>query len=153
MQIKFQNISDFETGTITSMLKDAYAPLLIEFPPLQDGWSDLEESAQEYPLCFFITTLNGEAVGFSSINPSNPSEVHMGHNVILPQFQNRGIGKLQLEEQLRRCREWNFKEIWAVTGAIPFFLPARKMYLYKGFEVVETGNSTYFDTVKLRNVL
>lgn len=153
MEINFQPISDIKSGTITTMLKEAYQPLLIDFPQLQEGWSDLEKTAQEYPNCFFITLLNDVVVGFSSINPSNPNEIHMGHNIILPQFQNRGIGKQQLEEQLKRCREWNFKEVWAVTGAIPFFLPARKMYLRNSFEVVGSGNSTYFETVKLRRML
>lgn len=153
MKISFHDISDFETGTITCMLKDAYKPLLIDFPQLQEGWRDLEETAQEYPHSFFITTLNDVAIGFSSINPSNPNEIEMGHNIILPQFQNRGLGNQQLEEQLKRCREWNFKDVWATTGAIPFFLPARKMYLRNSFEVVGPGNCTLFETVKLRTKL
>lgn len=153
MAVDFLDISEFNIGTMTNMLKIAYQPLINNFPNLEHGWKELEETAQEYPRCFFITTINKKAIGFSSINPSNPDQVHIGHNVILPEFQNRGIGKLQLKEQLKRCCNWKIEDVWAITGAIPFFLPARKMYASNGFEIISSEDGSPFDTLKLRKKL
>ena len=72
------------------------------------------------------------AIGFVTWDPRNrPEYVEIGHNGIREQYKGRGYGRLQLEEALRRIREYEgLKRIIVCTNSN---LIAPKNYESAGF--------------------
>ena len=88
--------------------------------------------------CGFVSCLEEKPIGFASWDPRNhPYLVIIGHNCILPEYQNRSFGRLQVLEMLRRFKKMRFKRAKVSTGSVSFFLAAQKMYLSTGFYEVE----------------
>ena len=117
--IEYKKTSDFPKGTFYNQLADKYS---------------------------FVTVVDGEPVGHISLDPRNcPEYVEIGHNCILTKFKGKGYGKLQLQEALRRIKEYEgLKKIIVTTNA--FLLPAQKNYEAAGFVKVgeRTNNKTPF---------
>ena len=90
---------------------------------------DNPEIADQYSL---LTCLDGQPIGFVTWDPRNrPEYVEIGHNGIREQYKGRGYGRLQLEEALRRIREYEgLKRIIVCTNSN---LIAPKNYESAGF--------------------
>lgn len=113
------------------MLADAYA-----FDPrwaaersgdrkvFDDFFYDNPAIAEKYG---FVTTVDGEAVGFISWDPRHrPEYEEIGYNCILTKYKRRGYGTLQLREAVRRIMLDRPGKIIVTTDAS--LVPARKMY-------------------------
>ena len=81
----------------------------------------------------FITVLDGKPIGHVSWNPRHrPLYVEIGHNCILTKYKGKGYGHLQLEEAIRRIKEYDdLKKIIVSTNEL--MVPAMKNYESVGF--------------------
>jgi GNAT superfamily N-acetyltransferase len=140
----FDPVTSGHTGLLAALLMDSYRPLFEQ----HRGWEDLPQSFRQFDAevfqnletlgrCVFLTCLDGQFAGFGSFDPrQTPCTAVIGHNCILPRFQNRGLGKAQVLEILNRLKERSIQKATVTTSEHPFFLPARRMYLSCGFTKV-----------------
>ncbi|MCP4647860.1 MAG: GNAT family N-acetyltransferase, partial [bacterium] len=101
-------------------------------------WKDYDEAIHLYPetvgACVFLSWLEGIVVGFASWDPRGKPDLGIiGHNCILPEYRDRGLGKAQIEEVLHRFRKIGIAVAEVSTLDHDFFFPAQKMYLSVGF--------------------
>lgn len=143
--IEFKKISDFPKGTLYSQLVDAYSfnndckknwnSMWKEYDDF--FYSNLDSIADKYG---FITVVDGVIVGHISWDPRNqPDYVTIGHNCIITDFKGRGYGKIQLQEAIRRIKEYNVEKIVVTTNEIT--LSAQRNYESVGFvKIAERKN-------------
>ena len=145
MNVEFRTALDQKPGTIASLLKQAYAELVKRNPalwePEQANWEkydcDVFEQPETVGACIFLTWFDGRLAGFGSWDPRQRLRFGIiGHNCILPEFQGRGLGKLQVHEIVRRFREMAIETAKVSTNDLPFFIPAQRMYESCGFREV-----------------
>ena len=144
--ITFTHFRGHQPGLIFDMLIKSYAsyPALVTIE--KESWQEYDSSIfsnlDTIGKCGFVSYLEDKPIGFASWDPSNhPNFVIIGHNCILPDYRERGFGRLQILEMLRRFKNMKFKKVKASTGSVSFFLPAQKMYLSCGF--FETGRTLH----------
>ena len=109
--IEFMKMTDFPRGTLYDILADAYSydPRNRQiwdanWKETDDFFYDNPDIADKYSL---VTCLDGKPIGFVTWDPRHrPEYVEIGHNGIREQYKGRGYGRLQLEEALRRIREY-----------------------------------------------
>ncbi|MEK5493935.1 GNAT family N-acetyltransferase [Paenibacillus sp. FSL R7-0297] len=136
MGIEFRKISEFGRGTLFELLKDAYAfncryeqSCLAEWREFDNFFFDNLQIADKYG---FITTLNGEAIGFVTWDPRNLPEVaEIGHNCIASAHKGKGYSKMQLQEAVNRILQKEVRKIIVTTN--DDLVPARRMYESIGF--------------------
>lgn len=148
--IEFKKISEFPKGTLYQQLIDAYS----FNDECQKNWdsmwqeydeffySNLDLIADKYG---FITVVDGVAVGHISWDPRNsPNYVIIGHNCILSSYKGKGYGKIQLQEAIRRIKEYRVEKIIVTTNEIT--IAAQKNYESVGFVKVSKriNNETPF---------
>ena len=135
--LKFEPVTQHEKGIIFSLLSQSWIEL----------WNDeLQEKIKQYDreifenldtvgACVFSSILNGKPIGMASWDPRQAPEVGIiGYNCILPEYQGRGFGKVQIKEVLKRLKDHGFEKAFVTTGEHPFFESADKMYLACGFK-------------------
>lgn len=135
--IEFKKITEFPRGTLYNQLVDAYSfnkeckkAWDISWKEYDNYFYDNLDIVDKY--CF-ITVLDGEPIGHISWDPRHrPNYVEIGHNCIVTEYKNKGYGHLQLEEAIRRIREYdNLKKIIVSTNEL--MVPAMKNYESIGF--------------------
>lgn len=144
-KIEFTSIKSTVPGKLAEILERSYAELIESEPEIWESerlnWEQFDrevfedqENADGY---IFLTVWNGEIVGFAAYfdNPEAGKAV-IGHNCILPEYRGCGLGKMQIEEILRRLTQSGFRTVNVITNDHPFFSPAQNMYLSSGFEEV-----------------
>ncbi len=138
--IEFKKPSNFSKGTLYNQLVDAYSfndkcnkTWDTSWKEYDDFLYDNEEIANQYS---FVTVLDGEPIGHISWDPRHrPDYVEIGHNCILTNYKGNGYGHIQLEEAIRRIKEYdNLKKIIVTTNEI--FVPAQKNYESVGFKKI-----------------
>lgn len=141
--LSFRPITEYQPGILLNMLVRSYASFAESEPDIVAGWQEdwkaVDELAFAYPdtigCCFFISTLDGEPVGFASYDPRQAPEVGIvGHNCIVPEYRGRGFGKLQVAEILRHFKHREILKAVVSTCDQPCFIPAQRQYLANGFE-------------------
>lgn len=145
--IEFKSILDFSKGTLYNQLEDAYSFNSECKKAWNNMWREYDEFfysntniASKYG---FITVVNNVPIGHISWDPRNiPDYVEIGHNCILSNYKKCGYGKIQLEEALRRIKEYDVKKIIVTTNE--FLIPAVKNYESVGFKKISTREN--FDT-------
>lgn len=148
--IEFKKTIEFPKGTFYKQLVDAYS----FNNNCKKTWNDLWKEYDEFfysnleiaEKCSFITVLDGIPIGHISWDPRNrPDYVEIGHNCILTKYKGNGYGKLQLQEAIRRIKEYDdLKKIIVTTNEITF--SAQKNYESVGFIKVKkrVNNETPF---------
>lgn len=144
--IEFRKITEFPRGTLYNQLVDAYS-FNDECKKTWDTfWKEYDNffynNVNIANKCGFITVLDGKPIGHISWNPKNrPSYVEIGHNCIVSKYKGKGYGHVQLEEAIRRIKEYdNLDKIIVTTNKI--FVPAQRNYESVGFvKVRERENS------------
>ena len=109
--IEFRKFCDFPKGTLYDILADAYSFDERNRRIWEANWKETDdffygnpEIADKYSL---VTCLDGDPIGFVTWDPRHrPDYVEIGHNGIREKFKGRGYGRLQLEEALRRIKEY-----------------------------------------------
>lgn len=138
MSIKFRKVSEFYRGLIFELLTDAYLFDCRYEQNCSADWQKFDnfffDNLQIADECGFITTLNGEAIGFVSWDPRNvPDYVEIGHNCIATKQKSNGYGKMQLQEAVNRIIKNDVRKIVVTTNID--FIPAQKMYESVGFKI------------------
>ncbi len=142
MELTFTPPHTENPGLIASLLKQSYASLLGSDPehwtPEVAKWELFDREVFEHPdtvgSCVFLSRMGDRIVGFGSYDPRGKPEFGIvGHNCILPEFRNRGFGKGQVLEILRRFKASGIRKAVVTSNDYPFFLPARRMYVACGF--------------------
>ena len=137
--IEFRNISSFTKGTLYKQLVDAYS----FNENCKRNWNDMWKEYDDFfysnldiaDKCGFITLINNIPVGHISWDPRyRPNYVIIGHNCIINEYKGNGYGKLQLQEAIRRIKEYELKKIIVTTNELT--LPAQKNYESVGFKKV-----------------
>ena len=158
--IEFRKITDFPRGTLYSILADAYSfdernrrIWDADWKETDDFFYDNPEIAGKYGL---VTCLDGEPIGFVTWDPRHrPEYVEIGHNGIREKYKGRGYGRLQLQEALRRIKEYDgLKRIIVGTNSN---LVAPRNYKSAGFvlydrkpnrtETAYTGDYLYYEII------
>ena len=146
--LEFKKITDYSRGTLYNQLVDAYSfndecrkTWNKMWKDYDDFFYDNPEMANKY--CF-ITVLDGEPIGHISWDPRHrPDYVEIGHNCIIIKYKGKGYGHLQLEEAIRRIKEYdNLKKIIVTTNEL--FVPAQRNYESVGF--IKIGERENKDT-------
>lgn len=138
--IEFKKISEFSKGTLYEQLCDAYSfdsnckkywnEMWQEYDDF--FYSNLDDIADKYG---FITAIDNNVVGHISWDPRHaPEYVEIGHNCILTKYKGNKYGKIQLQEAIRRIKEYKVKKIIVTTNEIT--LPAQKNYESVGFKKI-----------------
>jgi len=142
MELKYTSPFEREPGIISGLLHQSYAELVQAQPDL---WEPEKENLEEFDrnvfgnpgtigACTFLTLCGKDVVGFFSFDPRPaPTYGVIGHNCILPEYRNRGFGKRQIAEILRRFRQMGIRQAKVSTNDHPFFVPAQRMYTACGF--------------------
>lgn len=153
--IEFRKISEFSRGTLYSQLVDAYSFNSNCKESWDSMWKEyddffydnLDKIADKYG---FITVVDNIPVGHISWDPRNiPEYVEIGHNCILIEYKGKGYGKIQLQEAIRRIKEYGVKKIIVTTNEIT--LSAQKNYVSVGF--VKIGERRNNETVFAGNYI
>jgi GNAT superfamily N-acetyltransferase len=148
MDVQFTTLSEARPGDLASLLERAYAPLRESDRRLWSEqriqWHRFDASAFKQPdtigACTFLTRFAGRIVGFASYDPRPAPDVGIvAHNCVVPEFQRKGIGAAQMREVLRRLRAMNIRRARVLTLDLPFFAPARSMYVSAGFSEITRG--------------
>lgn len=135
--IEFKRINEFSISILYDQLVDAYSfndecrkNWDIMWKEHDDFFYRNPSIADKY---IFITVLDGEPIGHISWDPRNrPDYVEIGHNCILTKYKKKGYGHAQLEEALRRIKEYDdLKKIIVCTNEL--MIPAQKNYESVGF--------------------
>ena len=148
--IEFKKISTFSKGILYNQLVDAYSFNNKYKETWDEQWKQYDSFffthlsiADKYS---FITVLDGIPIGHVSWDPRNkPKYVKIGHNCILTKYKGKGYGKLQLQEAIKRIKEYdNLEKIIVTTNE--FLIPAQKNYESIGFIKVNKreNNDTQF---------
>ena len=138
--IVLRNVIEGDAGFLFRLMNDsAVREALGEPPTLQNDWEQAiavwkEDSDEEgYLVCY-----RGEAVGWFAVNGllTEGDEVFLKMAVLLPAYQNRGIGSAVLRELLGKLQGRG-------SGMVQLFTdrdnkPARRCYEKCGFRVAET---------------
>lgn len=130
-------LSNIEPGKIYKALCASYKGW-DDFSNWEKEWKQFDKDIHDHPDTIgssgFGTILEENLVGFISWDPRQfPSYVIIGHNCVLPKYQNRGIGKYQIIEALTKFQAMDFQNVRVSTSRSQFFLYARKMYESCGF--------------------
>ncbi|MBQ9332850.1 MAG: GNAT family N-acetyltransferase [Lachnospiraceae bacterium] len=94
-----------------NILQDAYSYDTRNKKIWEDNWKESDEFfydnpeiAEKYGL---VTCVDGEPIGFVTWDPRNrPEYVEIGHNGIREKYKRQGYGHRQLEEAVRRIKEY-----------------------------------------------
>ena len=138
--INFKKPSEFPKGTLYIQLVDAYSfndeckkTWDTSWKEYDDYFYDHLDIADKYCI---ITVLGGEPIGHISWDPRYiPDYVEIGHNCIITKYKGKGYGYFQLEEAIRRIKEYNdLKKIIVTTNEL--FIPAQKNYESVGFKKI-----------------
>ena len=142
MELKYTSPFEREPGIISWLLHQSYAELVQSLPDLweteKENWEEFDRNVFGNPgtigACTFLTWCGKDVVGFFSFDPRPaPAYGVIGHNCILPEYRNRGFGKRQIAEILRRFRQMGIRQAKVSTNDDPFFVPAQRMYTACGF--------------------
>ena len=140
MDLEFKKLTDFGRGIVLDILRDAYS-FDARCAACWDGnWRETDDFFFDNPRIAekygFVTCLAGEPIGFITWDPRRrPEYVEIGHNGIRAAYKGRGYGKAQLNEALRRIRQYEgLKEIRVLTNGN---LVAPRNYESAGFALYD----------------
>lgn len=139
--VEFATIDGERPGVIAALLRASYAELVAADPRWNQeaaNWDEYDREVFGHPgtvgACLFVSRVEGVLAGFGSWDPrQRPACGIVGHNCVLPPLRGRGIGRLQIEEILRRFRVLGIGSARVSTLDHPFFAPAQRMYASCGF--------------------
>ena len=138
--VEFRKISEFLRGTLYNQLVDAYSFNDECKKTWDNSWKEYDDYFYDnldiIDKYGFITILDGEPIGHISWDPRHrPDYVEIGHNCIITKYKGKGYGKIQLQEAIKRIKEYDdLKKIIVTTNEL--FIPAQRNYESVGFKKI-----------------
>lgn len=156
--IEFKKFTEFPRGTLYDILQDAYSYDSRNKILWDKNWRESDkffydnpDIADKYGL---VTCMDGVPIGFVTWDPRHqPDYVEIGHNGIREQYKRQGYGHMQLEEAIRRIKEYDgLKKIIVCTNgnlAAPYNYESVGFKLYdrkkNDTESTYTGDYLYYE--------
>lgn len=140
MNVEFRKFTEFKRGIMYDILADAYSFDERCIKCWNDSWKESDNFFYDNPDIAdkygFVTCLVGKPVGFICWDPRNrPDYVEIGHNGIRAEYKGQGLGKKQLQEAVRRIRQYDhLREIRVLTNSN---LVAPRNYESVGFTIYD----------------
>lgn len=153
--IEYRPLTSGGEGTVADLLRRAYAQLRELDQSLFKAWSldwdeydaEIHRNPETVGKCGWLQAVDGELCGMVSWDPRKHPEAQIGHNCIVPEYRQRGLGKAQLQRSVERLRTQGFTRLFVETNDHWLFVPARRMYEACGFQYVETREGHVFPFV------
>lgn len=139
-EIEFKRPRDFGRGILYRLLSDAYSFDRRYEESFGEKWRADEDFFFDNPVIgdkyCFVTTLNGEPIGFLAWDPRNlPEYAIVGDNCIIAKYKGKGYGRLQLQEAVDRITQRGARKIYVSTDNA--LISAQRMYESVGFKRLE----------------
>lgn len=141
--VEFNDIKAFYPGVIKELLLRSY----YEFKTTDSDKSAFEKfdkDVVQHPewigKVVFITSVDGKLAGFTSFDPRKKPVAEIGHNCIVPEYREKGLGIEQIKYVLSQIRSQGFKKVLVSTCEHKDFIPAQRMYYSCGFLEVNRFN-------------
>lgn len=158
--VEFRKFTEFPRGTLYDILQDAYS-----FNPRNkkiwgEDWRESDDFFYDNPKIAdnygFVTCVNDIPIGFVTWDPRHiPEYVEIGNNGIREQYKRKGYGHMQLEEAIRRIKEYEGLQRIIVCTNSNFIAP--KNYESVGFKLYDrkkndtesayTGDYLYYEII------
>jgi len=158
LTLEFKKFTDFPRGTMYDLLCDAYSYDERNKNIWEKNWKESDDFFYDNPEIAdkygFVTCIDGDPIGFVTWDPrKQPDYVEIGHNGIREKYKRQGYGHKQLEEALRRIKEYEgLKRIIVCTNSN---LAAPRNYESVGFKLYDrkpnetesafTGDYLYYE--------
>ncbi|BBF41571.1 hypothetical protein lbkm_0251 [Lachnospiraceae bacterium KM106-2] len=141
MELTFRKITEFDRGILHRLLVDGYSFDDRYRECFEQDWIEFDQFFFDNPEIAdnygFMTVLDGEPIGHISWDPRNqPAYVAIGHNCIATRYKGNGYGKRQLNEALRRIKEYEGLEKIIVETNRNLVAPHN--YESVGFQLVDS---------------
>lgn len=156
--IEFRKFTEFPRGTLYDILQDAYSFDARNKEIWDENWHESDDFFYDNPKIAdnygLVTCIDGEPIGFVTWDPRHrPDYVEIGHNGIREKYKGNGYGRMQLQEALRRIKEYEGLQriiVWTNSNLI-----APKNYESVGFKLYDrkvnntesayTGDYLYYE--------
>jgi len=137
MDFKHTKLANIGQGLIFRTLCESHKGWP-DFSKYEEKWNQFDKDIHDFSGSIgssgFGTILGELLIGFISWDGRQfPSYVIIGHNCVLPEFRNRGIGKYQLSSALNQLNKMGFYHAKVSTKRSEFFMYAKMMYESCGF--------------------
>ena len=159
-EFDYINLTEIEPGNVYKALYTSYREWE-DYSRWQNDWKQFDKDIHDFPDTIgssgFATLFKKNITGFISWDPSNfPLYAIIGHNCVLPEYRNRGIGKHQVSSAVTRFMKYGFESAKVSTRRDPFFKYARKMYESCGFiecaPYRDDGENMIYYSIDLENI-
>ena len=150
--LTFSPLTRQHPGLLFSLLSQTYEEYSRSDPDRREewykDWREYDRDVFKHPntmaRCGFVSHYGSRIVGFASWDPRQfPTTGIIGHIVILPEFQDSGFGRTQINRILNIFKDNNVKKAEVTTGDHPFYAPAQKMYVSCGFALTINKKSDH----------
>ena len=146
MEIRLDDLLGKEIATF---IDDHVAEMKKATPPESKHALDIEELRK--PDIRFWTVWDGDSlVGCGALKQMGTCQAEIKAMRTHASFRGKGIASTLLQHILNDAKASGIREVFLETGAMPFFEPARKLYLRNGFTIcgpfgayVEDPNSVF----------
>lgn len=133
MKIKVDDLSGAE---VAELLEQHISDMRATSPPESKHALDLDGLRQ--PEITFWAVWDGEALaGCGALLELDPSHGEIKSMRTSPVYRNRGVASMLLRHIVDEAKSRNYRRLSLETGSMPFFEPARRLYLKFGFVYCE----------------
>ena len=129
MKIK---VDDLQSTEIVSFLKEHVAEMKSVSPPQSKHALDLK-GLKKPEITFWTVWDDNNLVGCGAIKELNTEHAEIKSMRIKANFRNKGIASMLLLHILEEAKRRGYRRLSLETGSMPFFQPARNLYLKHGF--------------------
>jgi putative acetyltransferase len=129
MQIKVDDL----TGTeIAELLEQHIRDMRAISPPESKHALDLNGLRQP-DITFWTIWDETSLAGCAALKELDPSHAEIKSMRTAPEYRNKGVASMILGHVIDEAKRRNYRRLSLETGAMPFFAPARQLYLKFGF--------------------
>ncbi len=161
-EIKLRKAMPSDIETISNIAVLAWEPIYAAyledmgkdlFELMLPGWREekarqVRAKSEEQPDEVYVSEINGKIVGFTTFNIDTEKKIgEICNNAVLPEFQGRGIGKMQHRKILDIFREKGLRYAIVTTGLDKGHANARASYEKIGFKRMK-WSVTYFQELQ-----
>lgn len=127
-------LDDLSTPEIGRFLDEHLAELRATSPP--DSMHALDLEGLRQPDVMFWSVWDGaELVGCGALKTLDAAHAEIKSMRTSARARGTGVGSALLRHMLAAARARGFRRVSLETGSMPFFEPARRLYLKHGFSV------------------
>lgn len=123
---------DLDDPGVLRLLADHLADMHATSPPESVHALDLS-GLRATGVSFWTASANGSVLGCVALKHLEPDHGELKSMRVDAASRGRGLGALLLNHVLTEARQRGYRRVSLETGSMPFFEPARRLYLRNGF--------------------